>query len=273
MNTKIAPFWKNNPGLWFIQLEAQFNIAKISKDDAKYDYLVGNIESEILAQVSDIVASPPNTDKYSILKMRILQIFQATEAQRIKCLTSTLILGDKRPSQLLREMKEIAEDLFTENVLKTLWLQKLPTAMQSILMVSNSNLDDLAVIADQIKSINSYENESVSSTNISTEIHKMEEKINNIAIQIEAFQKNSRPVTPPFSHNYQYKSPFPTHKQGWVNNTTRFPNNQHPFQRQPNITYPSHSTTNNSYCWYHNTFGRKARQCTPPCSFNIQSKN
>lgn len=33
---KIGPFWKRDPTLWFAQLEAQFTLAGITREDTRY---------------------------------------------------------------------------------------------------------------------------------------------------------------------------------------------------------------------------------------------
>lgn len=59
-------------------------------------------------------------------------------------------LGDKAPSVLLREMRTLAGTNVTDNMLRTLWLQRLPTRIQELLTVlDDMNLDKLAACADK----------------------------------------------------------------------------------------------------------------------------
>ncbi|GIY95787.1 uncharacterized protein CEXT_175191 [Caerostris extrusa] len=59
-------------------------------------------------------------------------------------------LGDRRPSRLLLEMRSKAGARINDNLLKSLFLQRLPTNVQQILAISNDNLDKLAEMADGI---------------------------------------------------------------------------------------------------------------------------
>ncbi|KAF8771719.1 hypothetical protein HNY73_019099 [Argiope bruennichi] len=43
---KLPPFWKANPALWFVQLEAQF--AEGTADDTKFNYIIYAVDSDIL---------------------------------------------------------------------------------------------------------------------------------------------------------------------------------------------------------------------------------
>ncbi|GBN02844.1 hypothetical protein AVEN_228248-1 [Araneus ventricosus] len=56
-------------------------------------------------------------------------------------------LGDRKPSRLLLEMRSKTGNRISEELLKYLFLQRLPTHMQKILAISNDNPDGLAEMA------------------------------------------------------------------------------------------------------------------------------
>lgn len=58
---KAPPFWKADPKLWFIQLEAQFELSGIASDTTKHNHAVSAIDTCVLTQVSDYVTAPPAT--------------------------------------------------------------------------------------------------------------------------------------------------------------------------------------------------------------------
>ncbi|GFT03093.1 hypothetical protein TNCV_1361621 [Trichonephila clavipes] len=60
---RLQPFWKSNVRLWIAQCDHAFTFSGISSDDTKYSALVANLDAETLSYVSDIVLSPPNSDK------------------------------------------------------------------------------------------------------------------------------------------------------------------------------------------------------------------
>ncbi|GFY29071.1 uncharacterized protein TNCV_4721991 [Trichonephila clavipes] len=67
---RLPPFWKSNVRLWIAQCDHAFTFSGISSDDTKYSALVANLDAETLSYVSDIVLSPPNSDKYHTLSQR-----------------------------------------------------------------------------------------------------------------------------------------------------------------------------------------------------------
>ncbi|GFW59948.1 hypothetical protein TNCV_4864031 [Trichonephila clavipes] len=105
---RLPPFWKSNVRLWIAQCDHAFTFSGISSDDTKYSALVANLDAETLSYVSDIVLSPPNSDKYHTLSQRLITQFSDSETQKIKKLLTDLQLGDEKPSHLLRKMKELS---------------------------------------------------------------------------------------------------------------------------------------------------------------------
>lgn len=65
-----------------------------------------------------------------------------------------LELGDKKPSFLLREMQQLSGNQLSEDILKNLWLQRLPSQVQAILTTSTDSLSRLATMADKINEVN-----------------------------------------------------------------------------------------------------------------------
>ncbi|KAK4880851.1 hypothetical protein RN001_008997 [Aquatica leii] len=135
---RLPPFWYKNPIIWFAQVEAQFETYKIRADTSKYYTVISALDSAVLQEVSDIIATPPVKDKYDTLKKQIILRFSDSEDRQLRKVLTEIELGDKTPSQLLREMKLLAGTRFDEKVLKTLWLQRMPASVQAILTVSDT---------------------------------------------------------------------------------------------------------------------------------------
>ncbi|GFQ92743.1 retrovirus-related Pol polyprotein from transposon 17.6 [Trichonephila clavata] len=114
---KPPPFWKHNPVLWFVRLEAQFELAKILNE---FNYVLSAVESDILNSVRDLVLKPPENGKYDALRKRLIEVHSESENSKIRILLQGLELGDQRPSQLLTRMRSLAGDNVGEPLLKSL---------------------------------------------------------------------------------------------------------------------------------------------------------
>lgn len=66
-----------------------------------------------------------------------------------------LQLGDRRPSDLLEEMKQLAGERIHNSVLGEIWRQRLPQAVQEILSATpqSTELGELARVADRIREV------------------------------------------------------------------------------------------------------------------------
>ncbi|GBM33663.1 hypothetical protein AVEN_203700-1 [Araneus ventricosus] len=164
---RAPPFWETNPELWFIQLETQFKLTGISADETKFHTVDAALDSKVFSCIADIVRNPPSDAMYDALKTRILSHFSQSESKKLRVLLQDLQLGDGKPSRLLQEMRNLAAGNIVDDVLKSIWMQRLPTSIQKILSVSKDSLDGLSQIADKVKAVSSFRPEvnSVASEN------------------------------------------------------------------------------------------------------------
>ncbi|KAJ3665825.1 hypothetical protein Zmor_001295 [Zophobas morio] len=76
------------------------------------------------------------------------------EEKQLRKLINEMELGDRQPSQLFREMKALAGQQMNSEVVKTLWLQRLPPHVQLVLSASEGvPLEKMAEIADKLAEI------------------------------------------------------------------------------------------------------------------------
>ena len=152
VQVKVPPFWTEQPEIWFAQIEAQFSNAIIKTDLAKFNTVVASIESNVLSQVRDAILTPPECQKYENLKKKIIECYSVSQQKKMNKLLSDLDLGDRKPSQLLNEMRHLGPNV-DETMLKTLWMQRLPMQIRSILSASDESLSKLAMLADIINEV------------------------------------------------------------------------------------------------------------------------
>jgi len=107
--------------VWFQQIEAQFVCKGITKDNLKYCHALQALDTDIIAEVSNFTANPPQYGKYEAFKTRVLHTFQDSEERRLKTLLYQTELGDQRPSRFLKRLKVLAEGKASDELLKSLW--------------------------------------------------------------------------------------------------------------------------------------------------------
>jgi len=152
-NIQALKFSTARPAVWFQQIEAQFVCKGITKDNLKYCHALQALDTDIVAEVSDFTANPPQYGKYKAFKTRVLHTFQDSEEKRLKTLLYQAKLRDQRPSRFLKRLKKLAEGKASDELLKSLWTQRLPLNMQIILAACGDDLDKLAILVDRIHDI------------------------------------------------------------------------------------------------------------------------
>lgn len=139
---KIPPFWADEPELWFAQLEGQFALEGITQDETKYSYVLAHIETKHAKETKDLVTSPPPDNRYEHIKKALVQRLSTSQEQRIRQLLEHKEINDQRPSQFLRHLQALAHSAIPEQLLRTIWMGRLPSQLQAILATrSADNLD------------------------------------------------------------------------------------------------------------------------------------
>lgn len=242
VSVRVPPFWRQNPRLWFRQLESQFVTSAITSDSTKFHTLVGSIESNILNHVSHIVEEPPAEGKYEALKTALLNEFVESEERRLRQLLENVNIGDNKPSGLLREMRDLACGKVSDELLKTLWIQRLPNTTKAILSVSDDKIDKLAMMADKIHDQSDASGMiNAVSTKSDDRLSVLERQMQEIVCKIDALSTGNQ-------------------RQARGSSRNRSRNR-------------SRSQSSTSVCWYHHKFGCKATKCRSPCSFKPSENN
>ncbi|XP_075150966.1 uncharacterized protein LOC142225077 [Haematobia irritans] len=91
------------------------------------------------------------------------------EEKRLRQHLENVSIGDKKPSALLREMRELSCGKISEELLRTLWIQRLPSTTKAILSVSEDIIEKLALMADKIYD----QSDSVASVSLCTEADRL----------------------------------------------------------------------------------------------------
>ncbi|KAM7285241.1 hypothetical protein ISCGN_032199 [Ixodes scapularis] len=152
---KLPAFWAKNATVWFAQVEAQFQLHHITSQTTKYLHVVSSLPAELADELENILAAPATSNQYDLLKAAILARKTPSERSRLQHLLNMEELGDQRPSQLLRRMRQLMGDVTTDadtSLLRELFLQRLPHSMVPILAAAEDMpLDQLANLADRVE--------------------------------------------------------------------------------------------------------------------------
>lgn len=244
VTVKVPPFWATQPQIWFAQIESQFDICGVSTDLTKFNTIVGNIESSVLTQVTDAVLTPPENDKYENLKKAIIERYTDSEQSRMRKLLSDVDLGDKKPSQLYNELRQLGGEKINADFLKNIWLQRLPSSVQAILVAIKGESSVLTSVADSVMETGGY----------------------NRLQKISVTAGSSSSKTPNSSSTLEAKIDELTQRFDQLERSRSR-------SRSSASKQNSRPREKSTFCWYHRKFGDKATKCNKSeCSF-VSSKN
>ncbi|KAH6927995.1 hypothetical protein HPB50_010351 [Hyalomma asiaticum] len=192
LQLRLPTFWRNNPQLWFAQVEATFDLHHISSDISRFLHLLCNLSPEVAQEVADVIAAPLNDVPYQRLKQSILDRTTTSESARLRHLLTSEELGHRRASQLLNSMRQLlrSSDVDSNGALfRELFLQRLPQSTRLVLAAAGDlTLDRLAQLADRVHDATSAMVAGLSSTPESSVMSRLASRIDQLAASIDALR-------------------------------------------------------------------------------------
>lgn len=253
---RLPRFWPADPQIWFAQVESQFATARVTSQTQKFHHVIATLPPDIAAEIRDLVLTPPAVTPYDTLKAELIHRTTSSEQRRLQQLLTSEELGDRKPTQLLRRLQQLLGEkapTFDVALLRELFLQRLPTSVRMVLAAAAGlNIEDLAKLADSV----------------------MEVAVPSIA-QVQNQSGLSLPTTPPVGavtpacDVNDLREEF--HREiGRLSTqiaalTHRTSAGQRP-RSSSRQSRPRHPSPSRGTCWYHRTFGTKAKKCVPPCT-------
>ncbi|XP_064462671.1 uncharacterized protein LOC135373388 [Ornithodoros turicata] len=267
---KLPAYWDRNPAIWFAQADAQFHLAGVTAQTTRFYHVISALSPAAAEEVQDLIISPPTQNAYDQLKSALLKRTSASDHDRLRQLLSAQELGDRRPTQLLRRMKQLLGDdapQAGDKFLRQLFMQRLPNNVQMVLAAAaNLPIDELATLADAVMEV-------ASSTSLSV-------------LEQPATQTRGRAVPPAISPipeacpSVSQPTPATETILQQVNSLTQLVATLVARPRSPSPRRPrfrrgspsprrsrSRSANQDGLCWYHHRFGAEAHHCLLPCSW------
>lgn len=200
---KTPAFSEASTTTWFMILEAQFTIRKITSSKTQFCHAISELPVAVLERVSRDVMQSEN---YEDLKKAIIAFYESSKPELFeKLMSSTAMTG--RPSAYLREMQLVAAKIgFGEDLIRHKFLQALPSSISPALATQQtlsltqlgSMADELLPLARQINNVQDVCNiqnpnqRSVPNSNQRTAPNK--EFTNSTPYGLRPFKENQRPT-------------------------------------------------------------------------------
>ena len=278
---KIATFYATDVELWFNHIETQFDLHHFTDDGERYSLTCAALSGEVVSDVRDVLLQPFRTNKYESLKGILIERRGLTTPERVNKVISGVKIGTDIPSRFLRRLQKTAgfgtKAVVCRAVIRQAFIRQMLASIRTHLATQpdSASLESLAMLADRALASENDVDESkpgVAEIKVS-ETGKLVGLTSTMAAEKRTNTGRARTNdnrTP--RAQYVQAQPFIPNTQGSLNNhyEARRPNLPPLNASQKNTTTLT-DTGNTPVCYYHQTFGDKARTCRDPCAFSLNN--
>ena len=285
---RIATFYATDVELWFNQIETQFALHQINDDDERYSLTCAALSGEVASDVRDVLLQPFRSHKYESLKAILIERRGLTTPERVNKVISGERMGTDIPSRFLRRLQKTAgfgtKAVVGKAVIRQAFIRQMPASIRAHLATQpdSATLESFAVLADRaLAAVEDVEESKPGVAEIKVEettklaglledLSRRIKKLETVTTSVRKKNKGRGRV----NNNY---TPAPTFApnvsaSGFVhnkpNNCTNAQQNIRPHAPPPqNNVAQSPDIATAQVCYYHQTYGEKARLCSEPCSY------
>lgn len=134
----LLTFWRHSLYEWFFHVEAVFANYRLRFDISKTNHVVAALNDEGFRSVCDLLGL---NVCHESLKQRLITTFAVLQSSWFRSIVQPGGLEDRRPTQLLCDMRAILLDGIGEDALKQFWLQKLSSSTSVIISGQDGSLE------------------------------------------------------------------------------------------------------------------------------------
>lgn len=247
-------FLPGNIPTWLTLMEMWFDACQITDDKTRCTSILLSLPIELSHDLLSYSDDTQIKTSYQTLKQELLQKTGVSNWHRHQQIFQQETLGDRTPSQLLRDMLRLSTGLNIEpSLLREAFLRKLPKPIQFRLVndLEVHDLHTLAKMADrlmemlppsttdpQVARASMDQNSSTTDARLT----RLEDTLERLTLQLSRLTCRSPPS--------RRKSRSPSDR----------PQSRSPSRR-------SRFRHSSDWCYFHRRFGSKAYKCTQPCTF------
>ncbi|XP_046810027.1 uncharacterized protein LOC124420610 [Lucilia cuprina] len=259
---KLLQFWTNCPEAWFIHAEMQFANRKVTQDITKYEYVVTALPQDVIVTVLDIIQKPPSSNRYDHLKKILIERHSMSENTKLDKILSNSEMGDQKPSEFYRSLALLGNSNFSPDVLRKIWLRKLPNNINVVLTGSNlTDINELTRLADIIWEV--LQSNKIASIRDTTPIHSAN------SYSLEKVVENLVQATTNICNSFNNLSLDVASIKNQLDGQQYRPLNR----RLSRSRSRPRSTNRDWICRFHYRYGSEARRCEQPCSYYRQKED
>lgn len=277
---------------WFIIVESQFAIGRITSQVTKFHSCLSNLPMSVVSKLSENILTCNN---YTTLKDSVIGIYAKASPELFDSIVSQNHVICTKPSLYLNELRKVASQLnvgLSDEFLKIKFLKGLPDSIRPLLVTHEANsLEEIARVADtliaysstnvntsHVKYNNNFSDNSQSQGPPSHSMNNTHQSMNNPA-QYSQPMYNSNQYNPPMNNNASFN--YSNRNSTPFNHSSRSHSNQNSSAPSINYSDPSvphgvrafHENQRPQVCRSHLYYGNRARSCKRWCMLSSTATN
>ena len=261
-HVRLPGFWHNSPTQWFTHADAMFANKRIRSDLSRVNHVLEALDEDGVRTVADLLG--PDA-KYETIRQRLVAAYSVPQATRFQRMIQPGGMGDRAPSRLLRDMREIYPADMSDSTLLAFWLSKLPSPVRTVIAGLTGSVDFLAERADRV-----WEASQTIDISAVSRDHDLRESL-----------PITRPITPASVPDKDARllalenavhslitqvASLATSQAAALSRTTNDRPTRQQRDRSRSQSQPRPAGTA-GWCYYHDSYGADARNCREPCTF------
>lgn len=260
---ELPEYTPTNPELWFLTCETIFEDYDVTTEKKKFSAILQRLGMDQITTLESIVRQKP-ADPYTQARARLIAADGQSEDERVnRLLRGADIPTGTRPCVILQRLRALvgtlaATDEEADRLVRPIWLQKLPIRTQEVLQANRLDpLDSLCKTADRLHELAerpgavcavSTDTKTSANDSLATALRLLTSEI--AALRAERTggraRERSRDRSRDRDRSHSRYSRRPRSRS------------QTPYREQATDMI-------DGICWYHHTFGERARNCAPGC--------
>lgn len=149
VSIKAPPFLESSVPSWFLILEAQFKIKKVTDDTTKFYHAISSLPPEVVSRLNNDCIQK---ESFIGLKTAVIEVHERSKPELFEKLISTTRMTG-RPSLFLQELNQIAQKVgIGEELVRHKFIQALPPAISPVLASQKAlSIEQLGSLADELQ--------------------------------------------------------------------------------------------------------------------------
>lgn len=261
---ELPPYQSEKPDLWFLTCEIIFEDHSVTTERQKFSAILQRLGAEQVNIIENVIRQKPD-DPYTQAKERLIAADGESEEEKLnKLLRGADIPEGTKPCIVLQRLRALVGHMpNADDLVRPIWIQKLPIRTQEILSANrNDPLDTICKTADKMHEIAERSSSSVHAVTAAASAPKPTLAVDDCLAAV------LRSLTTEIAALRAERREYQGGRERDRSRDRDRSYNRYSRRSRSRSQTPGRSGATDMYdgvCWYHYTYGDKARNCAPGC--------